>query len=150
MTTILILLFVVGYLAITLEHPIKLDKTVPALLMSVLMWALLSIGFQNGWFTVINELGQTFNINAGNQEEQLHGFHGILIHHLSKTAEILIFLIGAMTIVELIDAHDGFQNIAEAIKTTHKTKLVWLIALITFYYAKKHFSTAADFFSWLV
>ena len=132
MTTLLILLFVVGYLAITLEHPLKLDKTVPALLMSVLMWALLSIGFQNGWFTVVNELGQTFNINAGNHEEQLHGFHGILIHHLSKTAEILIFLIGAMTIVELIDLHRGFEVLKGMVTTHSKVKLLWVVGIIGF------------------
>lgn len=132
MTTLLVLFFVLGYLAITLEHPLKLDKTVPALLMSVLMWALLSVGFQNGWFTVINELGQTFNIHTGNQEEQLHGFHGILIHHLSKTAEILIFLIGAMTIVELIDLHRGFEVLKGMVTTHSKVKLLWVVGIIGF------------------
>ena len=54
MTALLILIFVFGYLAITLEHPLKLDKTVPALLMSAIMWALLAIGFNNVWFNVID------------------------------------------------------------------------------------------------
>jgi Na+/H+ antiporter NhaD/arsenite permease-like protein len=56
-----------------------------------------------------------------------------LTHHLSAISEIVFFLLGAMTIVELIDAHDGFQSITESIKTTHKTKLIWLIAIITFF-----------------
>jgi Na+/H+ antiporter NhaD/arsenite permease-like protein len=54
-------------------------------------------------------------------------------HHLTSIAEIVFFLLGAMTIVELIDAHDGFQNITEKIKTTNKTKLIWTIALVTFF-----------------
>lgn len=132
MTTLLVLLFVVGYLAITLEHPIKLDKTVPALLMAVLMWALLSIGFQQGWFTVVNEFGQTFNIHTGEHDAQMHGFESILIHHLSKTAEILIFLIGAMTIVELIDLHRGFEVLKGMVKTNSKVKLLWIVGIIGF------------------
>ena len=56
-----------------------------------------------------------------------------LSHHLSAISEIVFFLLGAMTIVEIIDAHDGFQNITEIIKTTNKTKLIWLISFITFF-----------------
>ena len=63
MEAILILLFIIGYLSITLEHPLKLDKTVPALLMASLMWALLAVGFHKGWFSVIDGYGAVFNIN---------------------------------------------------------------------------------------
>ena len=110
MITILIIIFTLGYLAITLEHTIKINKSATALITAVLCWTL-----------IIS--------NASNKEiiiEQLS-------HHLSSISEIVFFLLGAMTIVEIIDAHDGFQNITERIKTTHKTKLIWLISVITFF-----------------
>ena len=110
MITVLIIVFVLGYLTITLEHTIKINKTASALITAVLCWTL-----------IIS--------NASNKEiiiEQLS-------HHLSSISEIVFFLLGAMTIVEIIDAHDGFQNITESIKTTNKTKLIWLISVITFF-----------------
>ena len=110
MITILIIIFTLGYLAITLEHTIKINKSATALITAVLCWTL-----------IIS--------NASNKEliiEQLS-------HHLSSISEIVFFLLGAMTIVEINDAHDGFQNITERIKTTHKTKLIWLISVITFF-----------------
>jgi Na+/H+ antiporter NhaD/arsenite permease-like protein len=110
MITILILIFTLGYLAITLEHTININKSATALITAVLCWTL-----------IIS--------NASNKEliiEQLS-------HHLSSISEIVFFLLGAMTIVEIIDAHDGFQNITERIKTNHKTKLIWLISVITFF-----------------
>jgi Na+/H+ antiporter NhaD/arsenite permease-like protein len=110
MITILILIFTLGYLAITLEQTIKINKSATALMTAVLCWTL-----------IIS--------NASNKEliiEQLS-------HHLSSISEIVFFLLGAMTIVEIIDAHDGFQNITERIKTNHKTKLIWLISVITFF-----------------
>jgi Na+/H+ antiporter NhaD/arsenite permease-like protein len=109
MITLLILIFVVGYVAITLEHSIKINKSAIALITAVLCWTLI----------IINAADKTVVV------EQLS-------HHLSSISEIVFFLLGAMTIVEIIDAHDGFQNVAESIKTTNKTKLIWLIALITF------------------
>jgi Na+/H+ antiporter NhaD/arsenite permease-like protein len=110
MITILIIIFTIGYLAITLEQTIKINKSATALMTAVLCWTL-----------IIS--------NASNKEliiEQLS-------HHLSSISEIVFFLLGAMTIVEIIDAHDGFQNITERIKPNHKTKLIWLIAVITFF-----------------
>lgn len=110
MITVVIIVFVLGYLAITLEHTIKINKSATALITAVLCWTL-----------IIS--------NASNKEiiiEQLS-------HHLSSISEIVFFLLGAMTIVEIIDAHDGFQNITESIKTTNKTKLIWLISVITFF-----------------
>lgn len=100
MELILVFLFVIGYLSITLDHPLKLDKTVPALIMAAIMWAFLAIGFHQGWFSVVNGYGDIFSISNGDLHEQEHGFEGLLLHHLGKTAEILVFLIGAMTIVE--------------------------------------------------
>ena len=129
MTAIIILIFILGYLTITLEHPLKLDKTVPALLMASLMWALLAIGFHQGWFDVISGHGHIFNIGEAGA---LDGFHGLLLHHLGKTAEILIFLIGAMTIVEIIDLHEGFDIIKNWIKAKSKTKLLWIMSALAF------------------
>lgn len=110
MITILILIFTLGYLAITLEHTIKINKSATALMTAVLCWTL-----------IIS--------NASNKELVIEQ----LSHHLSSISEIVFFLLGAMTIVEIIDAHDGFQNITERIKTNHKTKLIWLISVITFF-----------------
>ena len=110
MIPVLIIVFVLGYLAITLEHTIKINKSATALITAVICWTLIIF-------------------NATNREliiEQLS-------HHLSSISEIVFFLLGAMTIVEIIDSHDGFQNITESIKTTNKTKLIWLISLITFF-----------------
>ncbi len=132
MEAILILLFVIGYLSITLEHPLKLDKTVPALLMAVSMWALLAVGFHNGWFSVIDGYGSVFNINTGDIHQQEHGFEGLLLHHVGKVAEILIFLIGAMTIVELIDLHRGFDVLKNMVKTKSKIRLLWITGIVGF------------------
>ena len=132
MEAILILLFVIGYLSITLEHPLKLDKTVPALMMAALMWALLAIGFHNGWFSVVDGHGSVFNINSGDIHQQEHGFEGLLLHHVGKVAEILIFLIGAMTIVELIDLHRGFDVLKDMVKTKSKIRLLWITGIVGF------------------
>ena len=132
MEAILILLFVIGYLSITLEHPLKLDKTVPALMMAALMWALLAIGFHNGWFSVVDGHGAVFNINSGDIHQQEHGFEGLLLHHVGKVAEILIFLIGAMTIVELIDLHRGFDVLKDMVKTKSKIRLLWITGIVGF------------------
>ena len=132
MESILILLFVIGYLSITLEHPLKLDKTVPALLMAALMWALLSVGFHQGWFSVVDGNGTVFNIDSGDVHQQEHGFEGLLLHHIGKVAEILIFLIGAMTIVELIDLHKGFDVFKQMIKTRSKIRLLWITGIVGF------------------
>ena len=132
MEAILILLFVIGYLSITLEHPLKLDKTVPALMMAALMWALLAIGFHNGWFSVVDGHGAIFNINSGDIHQQEHGFEGLLLHHVGKVAEILIFLIGAMTIVELIDLHRGFDVLKDMVKTKSKIRLLWITGIVGF------------------
>jgi Na+/H+ antiporter NhaD/arsenite permease-like protein len=133
MTAIIILIFVIGYLAITLEHPLKLDKTVPALLMASLIWAFLAIGFNMGWFSVIDGHENVYSILSGDINFQNDGFHNVLSHHFEATAEILIFLIGAMTIVELIDLHRGFDVIKLAIKTKSKVKLLWILGVLAFF-----------------
>ena len=134
MTSVIILIFVIGYLTITLEHPLKLDKTVPALLMASIMWALLAIGFHQGWFTLIDVNEKVFSVLNGVIDEQTEeGFTNLLLHHLGKTAEILVFLIGAMTIVEIIDLHRGFDVLKNAVKTKSKKQLLWIIAILAFF-----------------
>ncbi len=132
MESIIILIFVLGYLSITLEHPLRLDKTVPALVMASLIWAVLAIGFTNGWFNIINTEGQVFNFLSGG-EHALEGFEGTLLHHFGKTCEILIFLIGAMTIVEIIDLHQGFEVLKNVVHTRSKRKLLWIIGILAFF-----------------
>lgn len=131
MASLIILIFVIGYLSITLEHPLKLDKTVPALIMAALIWAVLAIGFHAGWFSVIDTHENVFSFLTGG-EEASHGFDNTLLHHLGKTSEILVFLIGAMTIVEIIDLHRGFEVLKGAVKTKSKKKLLWVIGILAF------------------
>ncbi len=132
MATIIIAIFIVGYLSITLEHPLKLDKTVPALIMASLMWAVLAIAFHGGSITIIDTHDHIFDASAGYTEEVEEGFVNTLLHHLGKTAEILVFLIGAMTIVEIIDLHKGFQILKDYVNTRNKKKLLWIVGVLAF------------------
>jgi len=130
----IIVVFVIGYLAIVLEHPLKLDKTVPALIMGALCWALVAIGFHSGLLEVIDSHEHLFsmiNTDPGAHDAE-EGFTNTLLHHLGKTAEILIFLIGAMTIVEIIDLHRGFEILKSWVKTKRKKKLLWIIGILAF------------------
>ena len=111
-TTLMIIVFVLGYIAIALEHPLKIDKAASALVIGGLGWALFS-------FTGIPQ----------------HDLTHELQHHLVDIAEILFFLLGAMTIVELIDAHEGFAIITDKITTKKKIYLIWILSLITFFFS---------------
>ncbi len=121
METLVILVFVFGYLAITVEHSLKIDKLIPALAMMAIIWAIISLGHLEVFDvdTVLHKLVPT------HLEE-------ILLHHLGKTAEILIFLIGAMTIVEIIDYFDGFSTIKGFVKTKSKIRLLWIFSILAF------------------
>jgi Na+/H+ antiporter NhaD/arsenite permease-like protein len=110
MITMLLLIFFVGYMLITLEHFVSINKAATALITAVVCWTVL---------VMRPETTTDATIQLGT--------------HLTGIAEIVFFLLGAMTIVELIDAHDGFQNITQKIKTTNKTKLIWTISLVTFF-----------------
>jgi len=133
-----ILCFILGYIAIVFEHPLKLDKTVPALIMGALCWAFLAVGFHKGLLTVIDFHEHVFSLNgildhaSAEYYENEEGFIGSLLHHLGKTAEILVFLIGAMTIVEIIDLHRGFDILKSWVKTKKKRKLLWIIGILAF------------------
>ncbi|MEQ8217053.1 MAG: sodium:proton antiporter NhaD [Arenibacter sp.] len=121
METIIIILFVAGYLAITLEHNLKIDKLIPALAMMALLWAVIALAHM-----------PVFEVNAELRELEATHIDEILLHHLGKTAEILVFLLGAMTIVEIIDYFDGFATIKGFIKTKSKRKLLWLFSILAF------------------
>ena len=106
----LLIIFAIGYLAIAFEHQIKLNKAASALITGVLCW--------------------TIYIVNGADHDVAH--HALLVH-MGEISGILFFLLGAMTIVELIDAHDGFEPISSSIKTTNKFKLLSIIAILAFF-----------------
>lgn len=133
METVIILVFVFGYLAITLEHNIKIDKLIPALVMMAVCWALIALGIDNfsQWFdTAQHNLMENFGLLG--HEEKMHMMEETLLHHLGKTAEILVFLLGAMTIVEIIDYFDGFSTIKSAVNFNSRKKLLWMFAILAF------------------
>lgn len=121
METIIIIVFLLGYLAITLEHNLKIDKLIPALAMMALLWAIIALAHL-----------PVFEVNAEMKQLEPSHLDEMLLHHLGKTAEILVFLLGAMTIVEIIDYFDGFATIKGYIKTTRKRKLLWLFSILAF------------------
>ncbi|WP_298495111.1 sodium:proton antiporter NhaD [uncultured Algibacter sp.] len=133
MEAAIILVFIMGYLAITLEHSIKIDKLIPALVMMAICWALIALGIDDftQWFDSANHsLLEGFGGLAS--EEKMHLMEETLLHHLGKTSEILVFLLGAMTIVEIIDYFDGFSTIKDFIKTKKKSKILWIFAILAF------------------
>lgn len=133
METFIIIVFVLGYLAITLEHSLKLDKLIPALVMMAICWALIAFGidgFQHWFDSGAHHLVDGF---AGLEHEpKMHLVEETLLHHLGKTAEILFFLLGAMTIVEIIDHFDGFSTFKSYIKTKNKRRLLWIFGILAF------------------
>ena len=121
MDTLVIAIFVLGYLAITLEHNLKIDKLIPALAMMAVIWAVISLGHL-----------EVFEVDAEMHELIPTHLEEILLHHLGKTAEILFFLVGAMTIVEIIDYFDGFSTIKGYVKTNSKVRLLWIFSFLAF------------------
>ena len=133
METVIILVFVFGYLAITLEHNIKIDKLIPALVMMAISWALISLGIDDfsQWFdSAKHSLMDNFGLLS--HEEKMYLMEETLLHHLGKTAEILVFLLGAMTIVEIIDYFDGFSTIKNAVNFNSRKKLLWMFSILAF------------------
>ena len=110
MDIILSLIFIVGYIGIALEHSIKINKAAIAILTGVFGWT-------------------AYILLAGDHHQVTHE----LTEHLGDVSSILFFLLGAMTIVELIDAHDGFQIITDRIKTKDKRTLLWIVSFVTFF-----------------
>ncbi len=121
METILLGIFITGYLLITLENTLKIDKLIPALAMMAFLWAVIAI----------------FHIPVGEVDTELRELipaetKKVMAYHLAHTAEILIFLLGAMTIVEIIDFYNGFEKIKSFIRTKSKKKLLWIFSILAF------------------
>lgn len=107
----MIVVFIVGYLCIALEHPLKIDKAASALLIGVLTWTIFILFGDSD----IHHVGEQLNEN------------------LAETAQTLFFLFAAMTIVEIVDRHNGFKIITDRITATNKVKLLWIISFLTFF-----------------
>ncbi len=155
---LILIIFVLGYMAIALEHPLKVDKAATALIIGVLTWtvyilnveSILNMGFSPSWLELGSQvrnivdhikpaLSETQWLSSGWVDkiiiinEPYHFVVEELEHHLIEISEILFFLLGAMTIVEIIDQHEGFKVITDKITTSNKVKLLWIIATITFF-----------------
>lgn len=110
MSIAIIVIFILGYFAIAFEHSININKAATALVTGVLCWSV-------------------YILFTPNKQVVSHQ----LMEHLGELAGILFFLLGAMTVVELIDAHDGFEVITERITTKSAVKLLWIIGGLTFF-----------------
>ena len=118
LTIAIVALFVFGYLLIALESFVKIDKAAIALLMFVLCWTLFMVSPES--------------YIGGSGEDLLARVSGIIEHHLGSTSTTLFFLMGAMTIVEIVDQNGGFNWVRDVMKTRGQRKLLWRIALLTF------------------
>ncbi len=137
MFILMVVIFVLGYIAIALEHPLKVDKAASALLIGSLTWVAYIMGaadiFNSGVSVAWNDFVASdpgLNTHEGMLEFIVH--HQI-IEHLGEISQILFFLLGAMTIVEIIDQHQGFKIITDKITTTKKVKLLWILSFLTFF-----------------
>lgn len=177
-TTAIIVLFVIGYLAIAFEHPLRIDKAAVALMLGVVLWAIYALGYPQilsedsvpEWFRMQHGPAASAPAEPETPDSETHdapgaeapdaaaiegvpivpeaeaphgtGTHdlrreylleGQLLHQIAEIASILFFLLGAMTIVELIDAFEGFAIITSRIGTRNKVKLLWAICWLTFF-----------------
>ncbi|MBL7795678.1 MAG: sodium:proton antiporter NhaD [Saprospiraceae bacterium] len=121
MALLIVVAFIIGYAMIAFEHPLKIDKAASAILTGVVCWLILTFGIQD------------MPVAAAGLEDSGTLLHHSLSEHLSGISEILFFLLGAMTIVELVDVHNGFRVITDRIKTTNKVKLLWIISWVAFF-----------------
>lgn len=143
----IIVVFVLGYLAIALEHNLHVDKAAPAIITAVLCWSIYVLMVQppghgghegsHGTEQMEGSHGAEGHAaeTAVSHEDFIHHIvhHQLLGTHLGEVASILFFLIGAMTIVELVDTHRGFEVFTSRIKTRNKVKLLWIVCTITFF-----------------
>ena len=111
MIAIIICIFLIGYLFIALEHPVKIDKAASALITGILCWSVFALFYDGSSLFIYKELQ----------------------YHLIHISEILFFLLGAMTIVELVDAHQGFSIITDRINTKSRLKLLWILSFLSFF-----------------
>lgn len=132
----MLVIFVLGYIAIALEHPLKINKAATALVIGTLTWVayilglpdILNEGFSSAWNGYLAT-------NPGADRHDMIRFIGEheVFGHLADTAAIIFFLLGAMTIVEIVDQHQGFRVITDKIRTTDYVKLIWIISFLTFF-----------------
>src|SRR6187551_211665 len=142
MELVIIIVFVIGYACIAAEHPLKINKTASALLTGVLCWTLFALSgpteallHSEHYIHFFNDLKKTAVDFASLTPHQIHTEYVIesLGHHLNEIAQILFFLMGAMTIVELVDAHHGFRFITDRIHTKNPKQLLWIVCWVTFF-----------------
>ena len=120
MVVALVTIFVIGYFFIAMEHPFKINKTATALTLGTFLWT---------FFAFCNGVAQP-EMDA----DTWHAFiSDHLVENLGETAEIVFFLLGAMTIVTLIEDYQGFRVITDKITTTNKKKLLWILSILTFF-----------------
>jgi Na+/H+ antiporter NhaD/arsenite permease-like protein len=134
MLTLIIAIFVVGYIAIALEHPLHINKAATALLIGALCWGLYALNVST--LLPLDQVPHEFAEHAkAEQHDPVTQFlvEGQFLPLTGETASILFFLMGAMTIVELIDVNEGFSIITGRIRSRHKGQLLWAIGLITFF-----------------
>jgi Na+/H+ antiporter NhaD/arsenite permease-like protein len=131
MFIVMVVIFILGYTGIALEHPLKIDKAATALLTGVLLWTLYILGAES---ILPNSpyFAEYLHENPGGSYIDFIGHHEIT-YHLGEMSQILFFLLGAMTIVEMVDSHEGFKIITDKIKTTNKVKLLWILSFLTFF-----------------
>ena len=137
MFILMVIIFVLGYVAIALEHPLKVNKAASALIIGTLTWVAYMIGVQDILDLGFSRAWNDFLIahpHDNNYEEMVH-FVGTeqVLEHLADAAKIIFFLLGAMTIVEIVDQHQGFKVITDKIKTTNPIKLLWILSFLTFF-----------------
>jgi Na+/H+ antiporter NhaD/arsenite permease-like protein len=136
MEVIIICIFIAGYILIALEHPISINKTATALVTGVLCWTLFAVSepppsvFESLQYKAFEKTG---GHDSAHVSEFLQFVLHSLGHHLNEVSQILFFLIGAMTIVELVDAHGGFEFITKRITTRNSTKLLWVVCWLSFF-----------------
>lgn len=135
---LMVVVFVLGYLAIALEHKIHIDKAASALVTGMVCWALYVFGMEQ--IVDINSIPA--HVMQALNPSGTESAHNVILHyvtehqileHLAEIANILFFLIGAMTIVELIEVNGGFELLTSKIKTTKKVQLLWIVSLLTFF-----------------
>ena len=119
---LILVVFFIGYLSIAFEHQLKIDKLIPALVMMALMWGLIS------FFDLT-----VFEVDTKNKILTPEKLKYSLNYFLGHTSEILVFLIGAMTIVEMVDYFNGFNGIKKLISTKNKVKILWIICFLAFF-----------------
>ena len=118
MFTAIVIVFLFGYAAIALEHPLRMNKAAPALLTGMLVWSLVMVAEPD-----------VLPADMRDAEHRLES----LFHHMGEIASLLFFLLGAMTVVELMDAHGGFEVVTDRIQTRDKRILLWLVGVLSFF-----------------